>query len=284
MRELQAKIVEEMGVQPRIDPAEEVRKRVTFLKEYLKATHTKGFVLGISGGLDSSLAGRLAQLAVNELEAEGVEANFVAVRLPYGVQHDEHDAQAALDFIGAETEWTFNIAPAVDGFEQEFEKTTSEQVSDFTKGNMKARSRMIAQYALAGQHNYLVIGTDHGAESVTGFFTKYGDGGADVLPLFGLNKRQNRALLAELGAPARIWDKVPTADLLDGKPGRTDEDELGLKYDEIDDYLEGREVPDEVAERIEQKYLRTRHKRTVPVTIGDTWWKHEGPEEPRVGL
>jgi NAD+ synthase len=284
MRELQAKIIEEMGVQPRIDPAEEVRKRVSFLKEYLKATHTKGFVLGISGGLDSSLAGRLAQLAVNELEAEGVDANFVAVRLPYGVQHDEHDAQAALDFIGAETEWTYNIAPAVDGFEQEFEKTTGEQVSDFTKGNMKARSRMVAQYALAGEHNYLVIGTDHGAESVTGFFTKFGDGGADVLPLFGLNKRQNRALLAELGAPARIWDKVPTADLLDGKPGRTDEDELGLKYDEIDDYLEGREVPDEVAERIEQKYLRTRHKRTVPVIITDTWWQHEGPEEPRVGL
>ena len=99
MRELQAKIIEEMGVQPRIDPAGEVRKRVTFLKEYLKATHTKGFVLGISGGLDSSLAGRLAQLAVEELEAEGAEANFVAVRLPYGVQHDEDDAQAALDFI-----------------------------------------------------------------------------------------------------------------------------------------------------------------------------------------
>jgi NAD+ synthase len=273
MRELQAKIIEEMGVLPRIDPAGEVRKRVTFLKDYLKATHTKGFVLGISGGLDSSLAGRLAQLAVDELEAEGVDANFVAVRLPHGVQHDEHDAQAALDFIGAETEWTFNIAPAVEAFEAEFEKTTGNPVSDFTKGNMKARSRMIAQYALAGEHNYLVIGTDHGAESVTGFFTKFGDGGADVLPLFGLNKRQNRALLAELGAPARIWDKVPTADLLDGTPGRTDEDELGLRYDDIDDYLEGRDVPDEVAEKIEQKYLRTRHKRTVPVTIGDTWWK-----------
>lgn len=273
MRELQAKIIEEMGVQPRIDPAGEVRKRVTFLKEYLKATHTTGFVLGISGGLDSSLAGRLAQLAVEELEAEGTEASFVAVRLPHGFQHDEEDAQVALDFIGATTEWTFNIAPAVEGFESEFEKTTGAPVSDFTKGNMKARSRMIAQYALAGEHNYLVIGTDHGAESVTGFFTKFGDGGADVLPLFGLNKRQNRALLAELGAPARVWDKVPTADLLDGKPGRTDEDELGLKYDDIDDYLEGRDVADEVAERIEEKYLRTRHKRTVPVTLSDTWWK-----------
>ena len=283
MRELQAKIIEEMGVQPRIDPAGEVRKRVTFLKEYLKATHTKGFVLGISGGLDSSLAGRLAQLAVEELEAEGVEANFVAVRLPYGVQHDEDDAQAALDFIRAKTEWTFNISAAVDGFEDEFEKTVGNGISDFHKGNTKARTRMIAQYALAGEHNYLVIGTDHGAESVTGFFTKFGDGGADILPLFGLNKRQNRALLAELGAPARIWEKVPTADLLDGKPGRTDEDELGISYDQIDDYLEGRDVPDAVAEPIEQKYLRTRHKRTVPVTIFDTWWKSQGPEEPGSG-
>jgi NAD+ synthase len=273
-----------MGVQPRIDPAGEVRKRVTFLKEYLKATGTKGFVLGISGGLDSSLAGKLAQLAVDELAAEGVEANFVAVRLPYGVQHDEDDAQAALDFINAKTEWTFNIAAAVDGFEDEFEKTAGTEISDFHKGNTKARTRMIAQYALAGEFNYLVIGTDHGAESVTGFFTKYGDGGADILPLFGLNKRQNRALLAELGAPARLWEKVPTADLLDDQPGRTDEDELGLTYDQIDDYLEGRDVPDEVAESIEQKFLRTRHKRTVPVSIFDTWWKDQGPVEPRAGL
>ncbi|MCD4852943.1 ammonia-dependent NAD(+) synthetase [Arthrobacter sp. AK01] len=273
MRELQATIIEEMGVQPRINPAEEIRKRVAFLKDYVKATGTKGFVLGISGGIDSSLAGRLAQLAVEELEAEGVDANFVAVRLPYGIQHDEDDAQAALDFIKAKTEWTYNISQAVDGFEEEFEKTTGSPISDFHKGNTKARARMIAQYALAGEHNYLVIGTDHGAESVTGFFTKFGDGGADILPLFGLNKRQNRALLAELGAPARVWEKVPTADLLDGKPGRTDEDELGITYDQIDDYLEGRDVPEDAAGLIEQKYLRTRHKRTVPVTIFDTWWK-----------
>ncbi|MBT8163531.1 MULTISPECIES: ammonia-dependent NAD(+) synthetase [Arthrobacter] len=273
MRTLQAEIIAEMGVQPRIDPAEEIRKRVAFLKDYLKATRTKGFVLGISGGLDSSLAGRLAQLAVEELEAEGVEANFVAVRLPYGAQHDEDDAQAALDFIQAKTEWTFNISRAVDGFEDEFEKTTGAGISDFHKGNTKARSRMLAQYALAGEYNYLVIGTDHGAESVTGFFTKFGDGGADILPLFGLNKRQNRALLAELGAPDRIWEKVPTADLLDGSPGRTDEDELGITYDQIDDYLEGKDVAEGAAATIEDKYLRTRHKRTVPVTIFDTWWK-----------
>lgn len=273
MRELQAQIIAELGVQPRIDPAAEVARRVQFLKDYLKATGTKGFVLGISGGLDSSLAGRLAQLAVQELAAEGVETNFIAVRLPYGVQHDEADAQKALEFISAKTEWTFNIAPAVDGFEAEFAKTATESVSDFNKGNIKARSRMIAQYALAGHDNLLVIGTDHAAESVTGFFTKFGDGGADILPLFTLNKRQNRELLKHLGAPEQLWAKVPTADLLDGVPGRTDEDELGISYDNIDDYLEGKAIPEAAAEVIERRYLQSRHKRTTPVTLLDNWWR-----------
>ncbi len=273
MRELQATIIDELGVQPSLDPAQEVARRVGFLKDYLKTSRTKGFVLGISGGIDSSLAGKLAQLAVDELKAEGVDATFVAVRLPYGVQHDEDDAQAAMDFIKPTASWTFNIKSAVDGFQSEFTSTTGEEITDFNKGNIKARARMMAQYALAGQHNYLVLGTDHGAESVTGFFTKFGDGAADVLPLFGLNKRQNRQLLEHLGASDQVAHKVPTADLLDDKPGRTDEDELGISYDHIDEYLEGGAVPGEVAEKIEQRYLMTRHKRTTPVSILDKWWR-----------
>ncbi|MCC2594465.1 ammonia-dependent NAD(+) synthetase [Tessaracoccus sp. OS52] len=273
MRELQAKIVAEMGVRPEIDPAAEVERRVAFLCDYVRATGTKGFVLGISGGLDSTLAGRLATLAVEKLKADGVEADFIAVRLPHGVQLDEADAQEALDFIGAPTEVTLNIEAAVNGLEQGFEDATGRDITDFNRGNVKARLRMVAQYALAGEANLLVIGTDHGAESVTGFFTKFGDGGADILPLFGLDKGQNRQLLRHLGAPERLWSKVPTADLLDGRPLRSDEDELGLSYDEIDAYLEGHEVPDEVAERIEAKYLATRHKRTTPVTILDDWWR-----------
>lgn len=273
MRELQAKIIAELGVKPTIDPAAEVAKRVDFLVDYAKATRTKGFVLGISGGLDSSLAGKLGQLAAEKLRAEGVEASFTAVRLPYNVQHDEADAQAALAFIQPDRSWTYNVAPGVDGLEKEYESTTGEQLSDFSRGNIKARARMVAQYALAGEHGLLVIGTDHGAESVTGFFTKFGDGGADILPLFTLNKRQNRQLLTYLGADERIYQKVPTADLLDGVPGRADEDELGLSYDDIDDYLEGRQVSDAVAEAIEKRFLATRHKRTVPVTLLDDWWK-----------
>src|SRR5690606_40849143 len=106
------------------------------------------------------------------------------------------------------------------------------------------------QYALAGHDGRLVIGTDHAAEAVTGFYTKFGDGAADILPLSGLSKRQGKALLRELGAPERLYLKVPTADLLDGQPGRADEDELGLTYEQIDDYLEQRPVSDDVATRI----------------------------------
>lgn len=273
MRETQAQIIAEMGVQPTIDPAAEVRRRVGFLKEYVRSTGTRGFVLGISGGLDSTLAGRLAQLAVDELRSEGADADFIALRLPYNVQKDEEDAQAALAFIGPRTSKVFNVAPAVDGIQQEYADALGERVTDFTKGNTKARARMVAQYAIAGQHNLLVIGTDHGAESVTGFFTKFGDGGADILPLFGLNKRQNRALLQELGAPAALYNKIPTADLLDELPGRADEQELGLTYEQIDDYLEGREVEADAAKAIEHRYYITRHKRTVPVTVFDSWWR-----------
>ncbi|WP_028279715.1 ammonia-dependent NAD(+) synthetase [Arthrobacter sp. H5] len=273
MRELQAKIIEEMGVRPTIDPAEEARKRVAFLKDYLTATGANGFVLGISGGLDSTLAGKLAQLAVDELEGEGTDVTFIAVRLPYNVQKDEDDAQASLDFIRPGKSVIFNVAAAVDGIEREFADAAGTGMSDYNKGNVKARTRMVAQYALAGEHNLLVIGTDHGAESVTGFFTKFGDGGADILPLFGLNKRQNRAILKELGAKERLYNKIPTADLLDNKPGQADEHELGLTYEQIDDYLEGREVTEEAVHAIERRFLMTRHKRTVPVTMLDNWWR-----------
>ncbi|MGO1383207.1 MAG: ammonia-dependent NAD(+) synthetase [Arachnia sp.] len=273
MRELQSLIISEMGVRPTIDPAREVERRVKFLVEYALATHTQGFVLGISGGVDSTLAGRLAQLAVDRLQGAGADADFVAVRLPYGTQGDADDARVAMEFVAARTPVTLNIAGGVDGVEGAFETAVGRDISDFNKGNVKARMRMVAQYALAGERNLLVIGTDHGAESVTGFFTKFGDGGADILPLFGLNKRQNRQILQHLGASEQLWGKAPTADLLDGSPGRTDEDELGISYDEIDDYLEGRVVSDAVAQMIETKYLRTRHKRTTPVTVLDNWWR-----------
>ncbi len=273
MRALQEQIIRELNVSAAIDPLREVEARVAFLAEYARASRAKGFVLGISGGQDSSLAGRLCQLAVEKLAADGLPAEFIAVRLPYAVQQDEADAQLALEFIQPQRTVTFNIQRAVDGFEAEYLDAVGDEMFDFTKGNVKARSRMIAQYALAGQRSLLVVGTDHAAEAVTGFFTKFGDGGADVLPLTGLTKRQGRALLETLGAPERLYLKAPTADLLDDRPGQTDEENLGLSYQQIDDYLEGLEVAPEVAERIEAKFLASRHKRHLPVSRFDDWWR-----------
>ena len=273
MRPEQARIIEELSVRPTIDASAEVDTRVSFLVDYLKKTGAKGLVLGISGGQDSSLAGRLCQLAVERLAADGVDVDFVAMRLPHAVQADEEDAILALEFIAPKHSVTFDIKQAVDGFADEYVRATGGPITDFNKGNVKARSRMIAQYAVGGQNGLLVVGTDHAAEAITGFFTKFGDGGADILPLSGLSKRQGRALLEHLGAPERLYLKAPTADLLDDNPGQTDEDNLGLSYSQIDDFLEGHDVDDAVAEALEARYAATQHKRSLPVSPADSWWR-----------
>ncbi|KQO79914.1 NAD(+) synthetase [Frigoribacterium sp. Leaf263] len=273
MRALQAEIIAELSVRPVIDPAAEVETRVAFLRDYLEKTGAAGFVLAVSGGQDSTLAGRLCQLAVEGVRADGGSAELVTVRMPYKVQADEDDAQLALSFIAGAEGVTVNIQHGVDGIARDYADATGAALSDFTKGNVKARTRMVAQYALAGERGLLVVGTDHAAEALTGFFTKYGDGGVDLVPLTGLSKRQGKALLAHLGAPARLYEKAPTADLLDETPGQTDEANLGLTYADIDAYLEGGDVADDVAEVIEARYLATEHKRRVPASPFDTWWR-----------
>lgn len=271
---LQEAIIKELGVQPHIDPKQEIRRSVDFLKAYLKKhSFLKSYVLGISGGQDSSLAGRLAQMAVEELRSETGELyKFIAIRLPYGVQADEADAQKALAFIQPDVSLTINIKEAVDGQVAELERA-GVKVSDFNKGNIKARQRMITQYAVAGENSGAVIGTDHAAENLTGFFTKFGDGGADILPLFRLDKRQGKQLLAELGADQSLYEKIPTADLEENKPGIADEVALGVTYQDIDDYLEGKRVSSQAQKTIETWWFRGEHKRHLPITVFDDFWK-----------
>jgi NAD+ synthase len=273
MSSLQSQIIAELEVQSTVDSDAEIRRRVDFLKDYLRATGTKGYVLGISGGQDSTLAGKLCQLAAEELRAEGVDATFVAMRLPYGTQADEHDAQIALKFIAPDESLVANVKPGADATAAAAGEAISGELRDFVRGNIKARERMILQYAVAGQRGLLVVGTDHAAEAVSGFFTKYGDGGVDLTPLTGLTKRQGAQLLRHLGAPESATAKVPTADLEDDRPGLPDEVVLGVTYAQIDDYLEGKPVDDAVRARIEQLFTTTRHKRTVPVTPFDSWWR-----------
>jgi NAD+ synthase len=278
----QQAIIDEMKVLPEIDVQFEIRRRVNFIKSILLNSGLKSLVLGISGGVDSSTCGRLAQLAINELNSElnsnlNNEFKFLAVRLPYSVQADEDDAQQALNFIQPSHCLTTNVLNGVDGIHNEVISaladenllSASKEQIDFSKGNVKARARMVSQYHIAGILGALVLGTDHSAENITGFFTKWGDGACDLAPLFGLSKRQVRALAKYLGAPAVLVEKAPTADLEDLEPGKTDEDALGITYDQLDDFLEGKPVSSHVCEHIINIYSKTQHKRQSIPTIYD---------------
>ncbi|MFM0644122.1 ammonia-dependent NAD(+) synthetase [Paraburkholderia bryophila] len=269
----QAGIAAEMHMGAEFDAAQEIERRVAFLANYLRSSGLKTYVLGISGGVDSTTAGRLAQLAVERLRAEHYDARFVAVRLPYGEQKDEADAQQALRFIRADENLAIDIKPAADAMLAALHHSgvpfSDDSQQDFVHGNIKARQRMIAQYAVASARTGVVIGTDHAAESLMGFFTKFGDGGADVLPLAGLNKRRVRAVAKALGAPEALAHKVPTADLEMLRPQRPDEDAYGIPYDDIDDFLEGKPVSDAARHVILRFYEATRHKRALPYTPFD---------------
>ena len=273
MRPLQAKIIADLHVQPTIDPALEVRRSVDFLKNYLlQNPQYTSYVIAVSGGQDSTLAGKLARLATQELTTEtGQTYQLIAIRQPYGQQLDEPDALAALAFIAADRVITTNIKTATDAMTLAL-RESGLVVDDLSRGSIKPKMRMIAQYAVAREYQGVVIGTDHAAEAFAGFFTKYGDGGTDINPLWRLNKRQGRAMLQALAAPAALYEKIPTADLEDDRPQLPDEVALGVSYDVIDDYLEGQTVPTALAEKIEALYLASAHKRHEPVTIYDTWF------------
>ena len=274
----QHKIIASLNTLPTIDVAIEVSKRVEFLKHSLMTAGAKSLVLGLSGGVDSTTAGKLAQMACDQLnlQYQTNDYQFIAVRLPYGVQADESDAQLAMDFIQPNQRLEINIDAMVKGLDLAAKELValaepnSHQL-DFSRGNNKARARMSAQYYVASLLNGLVIGTDHGAEAITGFFTKHGDGACDIAPLFGLNKRQVRSLAAYLGAPDNLVNKTPTADLEEHNPQQADEDSLGITYDQIDDYLEGKDISSDAQLQLEQRYRQTEHKRQGPVTLYCSW-------------
>lgn len=248
--------------------SKEIQRRVEFIKTTLRQSGCKALVLGISGGVDSLTAGRMCQLACEQLRDAGYGARFIAMRLPYKTQADERDAQASLDFITPDQIDTLNIAASVDGLMASLAASEASAAHvDFIKGNVKARARMIAQYAVANLHNGLVVGTDHSAEALMGFFTKFGDGACDLAPLSGLTKTQVRLLAGGLGAPDSLVHKHPIADLEELAPGRLDEHAYGCTYAEIDDYLMGEPVSERVRVIVEGAYMKTAHKRALPVVL-----------------
>lgn len=266
---LQEEIIAALGVKPVIDEETEVRKRVDFLKAHVKEAGATGLLIAISGGIDSAVAAGLCKQATDELSAEtGREYMTLGVFQPYGTQEDiEHSYAVARAFDLKHTAET-NIEDAVGEIALEAEQGLKQiglyrHLSPQGKGNVKARTRMVMQYALAFELKLLVVGTDHASEAVTGFYTKWGDGAVDLAPLSTLNKRQVRRLARYLGVPQAILDKAPTAGLWEGQ---TDEGELGITYEENSDYLEGKEISPEAQKRLESFYKRTAHKRSpIPV-------------------
>jgi NAD+ synthase len=262
---LQEEIIDRFGVKPVIDADEEIRNRVNFLKDYVKKSGTSGLLIAISGGIDSAVTTGLCKQATDELSEEtGKEYKTVGVFQPYGEQVDIEDSYAVAEAFNLKYRIETNIEEAVNeiALEAEFGLKSigiHQHLSRGGKGNVKARTRMVLQYALAFDLNLLVVGTDHASEAITGFFTKYGDGAVDITPLSSLNKRQVRQLASKLGVPQSILDKAPTAGLWEGQ---TDEGELGITYDDNSDYLEGKAISDEAREKLEKQYLKTEHKRS----------------------
>ena len=271
----QQRIINALKIAPSFDARAEIARRSAFLRDHLLQFKRRSFVLGISGGVDSLTAGLLAQAAVNQARERGHDATFIAMRLPYGVQKDEEDAQRSLEAIRPDRVLTVDIKPAADAMLEQVKVAglvfRDHFQEDFILGNIKARQRMIAQYAVAGASDGLVIGTDHSAEALMGFFTKFGDGACDLTPLTGLNKRRVRALAKAFGADESLVYKVPTADLENLSPLKPDEESFGVTYDEIDDFLEGKEVSPIAYERILKQYRATAHKRAQPTDPLSDW-------------
>ena len=232
---------------------EKIKEIVDFLQSEVKKANMNGVIVGISGGIDSALVSAIAKIAFPE--------NSLGVIMPIGKMGvDYDDAKKHVDNIKINNVEVDLTKP----FEtmKEVVKTTGK----LSVANIKPRLRMTALYSLAQENGYLVLGTDNAAEMLIGYFTKFGDGAADLFPVTHLTKREVRELAKELGVIEEIINKKPTAALWENQ---TDEDELGFGYDYIDDYIEGKEVPTEIKQKIEALNKASDHKRKFGPKVRD---------------
>ena len=239
---------------------------LSFLRHHLRESGRKGFVLGMSGGIDSSLVGKLCADAVGPARVAGVALPEKASGGP-----DERDARDWAKRLGIEFR-VIEIGPMVRAVAKQLDVTESDRIG---LGNVKARVRMIALYQVARAEERLVVGTSNKSEYCCGYWTKFGDGACDFAPIGDLYKTQVCEMARHLGIPAKIIEKTPTAGLW---PGQTDEGELGIGYEELDRILFGIELQytaEEIAERavvdrneverIERLVAANVHKRKMPL-------------------
>ena len=241
---------------------------VTWLRQQATAASARGFVVGLSGGIDSAVVARLCQLAAPGQMAAVIlpcrsdpqdEADAGIVADTFGIPAIRIDLEPAYDALVSEASLGLAALPS------EVRPPTDEAAARVAHGNVRPRLRMTALYYLANSLNYLVAGTGNRSELMIGYFTKHGDGGVDVLPIGHLLKSQVRSLAKDLGIPPSIIDKTPSAGLW---LGQTDEAEMGFSYADLERYLtngpEG--VSPALALRLERMIRATEHKRTLPPT------------------
>ncbi|SEP60379.1 NAD(+) synthase [Basfia succiniciproducens] len=214
-----------------------------------------GYTLGVSGGIDSAVCAHLVARTGAPVQALILPAEVTS-------QSDVADAQATLESAGIDGQ-IISIAPWYDLIMQQLSPVLNSEPErvNVLKGNLMARLRMIALFTTAQSHRSIVLGTDNAAEWLTGYFTKFGDGAADVLPLAGLRKEQVFELGRYLGVPQSVLEKKPSAGLW---AGQTDEAEMGVTYAEIDAYLRGETVSPQALQQIRFWHNRSHHKRMLP--------------------
>ncbi|OEH91480.1 NAD(+) synthase [Bacillus solimangrovi] len=235
-----------------------IEKLVSWLQEQVEGAGVKGAVVGISGGIDSAVVTHLIKRAFPN-DSLGVimpcksnpndQKDAMQVVESSGINHlvidltNTHDVlfSTVEEQVKAKGEW----------------KEESAQLGD---ANLRARLRMSTLYTVANNYGYLVVGTDNAAEWHTGYFTKYGDGGVDLVPLVHLTKGEVREMARALGVPTDVIEKKPSAGLWEGQ---TDENEMGTTYNMIDQYLKGQEIPEKDKLIIEQMHKRSEHKRSL---------------------
>lgn len=232
---------------------EEFELRVSFIKNLLQKTGAKGVIFGNSGGKDCALVGILAKAACE---------NTIGVIMPCSskrnYEEDFRDGKEVADKFGIETR-VVDITPIKEGMVKQIENATTP--TPLALANINPRIRMTTLYSIAASENLLVAGTGNRSERYMGYFTKWGDGGCDFNPISDLTVREVYEFLEYLDAPMAVRTKAPSAALFEGQ---TDEDEMGITYKALDDYLlTGIATPEDKA-KIESAHARTAHKRVMP--------------------